>query len=297
VVVSWNAKPELRACLASLEAEREALPLEAIVVDNASEDGSAAMVREEFTWVRLVEPGRNTGFGAGCNRGLELARAPFALLLNPDAELRPGALGALVDVLESRPDVAVVGPRTLNPDGTPQLSWGPDLSPLAEWRQRKLVRGIRARDPRVLAEVEARSRREAEPDWVSGSCLLARADALAAVGRFDEGYFLYEEDVDLCRRLRAAGWKIAYHPGAIVVHGLGRSAARAPRRVRLDYQRSHLRYYRRHRGAGDVALLRGLMLLEAAGRWLAALGPGGERREDRRAAARLLQLALRGAGE
>ena len=296
VVVSWNARDELRACLASLEAESASLPLEVLVVDNASDDGSPALVRDAFPSVRLIEPGRNLGFAAGCNRGLAEARAPFALLLNPDAELRPGALGELLRALEARPDAAVVGPRTLNADGTPQLSWGPELSPLSEWRQRRRVRGLRARRPSVLAAVEAESRLPAEPDWVSGACLLARAEALDAVGRFDEGYFLYEEDVDLCRRLRAAGWKVLYRPDACVVHRLGRSATRAPHRVRLDYHRSHLRYYRLQRGAADRALLRALVLGEGMGRWLGALGPGAERRAARRTAADTVALALRGGG-
>jgi GT2 family glycosyltransferase len=291
VIVSWNASRELPACLASLAGDAPLLR-EVVVVDNASSDGTPALLRERHPEVRLIETGANLGFAAGCNRGLAEVRSPFALLLNPDAELRPGALAELMRVLASQPDAALVGPRTLNADGTVQLSWGPELSPATEWRQRSRVRGVRDRDPQVLEEVERESRRPAEPDWVSGACLLARTEALDAVGRFDAGYFLYEEDVDLCLRLRRAGWRILFHPDAEVVHHLGRSAAQAPGRVRLDYQRSHLRYYRRHRGRLDRALLRGLLFVEGLGSWLRALGPGAERQGARRNARALLALAL-----
>ena len=149
-----------------------------------------------------------------------------------------------------------MGPLTRNPDGSVQVSFGPDLTPIAEWRQRRLVRGVRERRPAALREAEARATAESEPDWVSGSCFLARREALEAVGGFDEGFFLYEEDVDLCLRVRRAGWRVVYTPAAEVRHALGRSMAQAPARARLEYDRSHLRYYRKHNGAAQTALLR-----------------------------------------
>ena len=159
-------------------------------------------------------------------------------------------------LLDARSGVGVVGPLTRNPDGTVQPSFGSDLTPLSEWRQRSLVLGVRARRPAALREAERRASREHEPDWVSGSCFLARRAALEAVGGFDEGFFLYEEDADLCRRLRGAGWRVLYTPAAEVRHALGRSAAQAPARARLEYHRSHLRYYRKHNGPLLTTLLR-----------------------------------------
>ena len=291
VVVSFNTRDDLRRCLASLRAHA-GLPCEVVVVDNASADASADMVRAEFPEARLIRNRENVGFSRANNQGLREAAGAYVLILNSDAELAPGALPALVALLDARPRVAAVGPRTLNPDGTVQVSFGPALTPVAEWRQRRLVRGVERRDPAALAEAEAHAAVEREPDWVSGSCLLARKDALDSVGGFDESFFLYEEDVDLCLRLRRAGWTVVFTPAAAVVHHLGRSMQTDPARVRLEYHRSHLRYYRKHNGALLSAALRAFIGAGAAVGWLAAAGPGPERRGRRRLHARTLRVAL-----
>lgn len=264
IVVSYNTREELLRCLASLAAHVR-LPLEVVVVDNASTDGSAAAVRGAYPAARVLESPANQGFSAANNAGIRASSAPQVLALNSDAELTPGALATLSGLLDARSDVGVVGPRTLNPDGSIQLSFGPDLTPLSEWRQRSLVLGLRARRSGALREAERRASREHEPDWVSGSCFLARRAALEAVGGFDEGFFLYEEDADLCRRLRGAGWRVLYTPAAEVRHALGQSMARDPARVRLEYRRSHLRYYRKHNGRLFTALLRAYLALTGGG--------------------------------
>jgi GT2 family glycosyltransferase len=290
VVVSYNTRDDVLRCLGSLERDA-GMPLEVLVVDNGSEDDSVDAVRREFPSVLLLDNGENLGFARAANRGLRAARAPYALILNSDAEVLPGALEAMVSILDERPGVGAVGPRTLGSDGTPQVSFGPALGPLAEWRQRRLVRGVRNRRPETLREVEQRGRSESEPDWVSGACLLARREALEAVGLFDEGFFLYEEDVDLCLRLRRAGWRIVYTPAATVVHHLGRSVARIPSRARIEYHRSHIRYYRKHNGAACTALLRAYLLGRSALLCLLSLGPGAARQRRRREQLEILRLA------
>jgi GT2 family glycosyltransferase len=255
VIVSFNARQALVGCLSALQRDA-ARVLETFVVDNASGDGSAAAVRESFPQVRLLENATNDGFARANNRALREARGRYALVLNSDAELKPGALAALVDHLERHTEVALVGPRTRNADGTIQLSFGPRLTLLGEWRQRRLVRGVRLRDPLALAEVESLAARPHEPDWVSGSCFLARLELLRGVGCFDEAFFLYEEDADLCLRLRAAGHRVAFTPAAEVVHHLGESMSAAPGLARAEYDRSHLLYYRKHNGPVQTALLR-----------------------------------------
>jgi N-acetylglucosaminyl-diphospho-decaprenol L-rhamnosyltransferase len=275
VVVSYETRDDLAACLRSLAAEGGP-GLETTVVDNASGDGSADLVARDFPAVRLVRNARNDGFGAACNRGASGTAAPYLLFLNSDAQVTAGAVAALARVLDQRPDVAIVGPRTLNDDGTAQVSYGRALTPRAEWRQRRLVRGVARREPWALAIAQERSLRACAPDWVSGACLLIRRRAFDAVSGFDEGFFLYEEDADLCARVRAQGGLVRFEPAATVVHRLGRSMARAAERARLEYHRSHLRYYRKHNGPLATAALRAGL----AARALAGLAGSWVRRDE-----------------
>ncbi len=264
VIVTHDSKADVLRCLEALLSSAH-LALEVVVVDNASVDGGPEAVAERFPRVKVARLGSNQGFGAANNRGFGLTGAPLVLVLNPDTELGPGALEGLVAVLDRHADVGVVGPRTVYPDGAPQVSWGPDLTPLSEWRQRRLVRGVRLRKPWALQRTEAGAQREFRPDWVSASCMLVRRTALDAVRGFDEGFFLYEEDADLCLRMRQAGFGVMFTPAVEIVHRLGTAMARAPRRARLEYERSHLRYYEKHNGPLARAFLRARLL--GAGAW------------------------------
>jgi N-acetylglucosaminyl-diphospho-decaprenol L-rhamnosyltransferase len=289
VVVSFESRETLLACLRSLRAHAS-LPLETVVVDNASADGSADAVRAAHPEAHVVANADNVGFARGCNLGWRASRAPYVLFLNPDAEVTPGAVETLVGLLETRPDVGAAGPRTLGSDGTIQVSTGPDLTLLTERRQRRLVLGVARREARALAEAETLHAREHEAAWVSGSCLLARRAALEAVGGFDERFFLYEEDADLCRRLRGAGWRVVFTPAAEVRHHLGRSMAQAPSRARLEYHRSHLLYYRKHNGPVPQTALRLLLLARGLTGWLRGRAAGDAAARDDGTA--LLRLAL-----
>jgi len=245
VVVSYNTRELLLACLASLQGVT--CPLEIVVVDNASADGSVEAVRTDFPDVRVIANAENVGFSRANNLGIRAATAAYVLVLNSDAAVTPGAVETMVEELHRRRDLAIVGPRTLSADGTIQVSFGPDLTPWNEWRQGRLVRGVKARKAGALRRANERASQDHEPDWVSGSCFLARRDVLEQVGLFDEGFFLYEEDVDLCLRVRKAGYRVAFTPRAVVVHHLGRSMETASSRAREEYKRSHLRFYEKHR--------------------------------------------------
>ncbi len=291
VIVAYRSRDCLEAALGSL-AHHAALPIEVVVVDNASGDGSVETLRRDHPGVRVLANLRNAGFAAACNQGWRAGRAPLVLFLNPDAEVRPGAVATMAALFATRAGLGIVGPRTLNPDGSVQVSTGADLSLLAEGRQRRLVRGVALRRPSALARAEAAHASEHEPDWVSGSCLMIRRACLEAVGGFDDGFFLYEEDADLCRRVRAAGWRVLFTPAAEVAHQLGRSMEMDRRGTRLAYDSSHLRYYRKHNGRLAVAALRSLILARGAREWLASLP-----RHDalaRAAALSTVRLALRG---
>jgi GT2 family glycosyltransferase len=289
VVVSFEARDTLLAGLDALRAHAS-IPLELVVVDNASRDGSADAVRERHPEALVIANAENVGFARACNQGWRASRAPHVLFLNPDAEVTPGAVETLVGLLEARPAVGAAGPRTRGSDGTIQVSTGPDLTPRAEIRQRRLVRGVARREARALAAVEALHADEHEPAWVSGSCLVARRTALEAVGGFDERFFLYEEDADLCRRLREAGWRVVFTPAAEVKHHLGCSMSKAPRRARLDYHRSHRLYYRKHNGPLSRAALRLLLAGRGCADWLAATASGDA--PGRADALALLRLSL-----
>jgi hypothetical protein len=293
VIVSYNTRADLMQALASVHA---AGPARVFVVDNASSDGSVAAVRAAFPDAEVIANARNIGFGAANNQALRRVTSPYVLLLNPDARLDAGALATLLARLEAEPGLGAVAPLTRSRDGAPQVSFGPALGLVSEWRQRRLVDGVRRRDPDALRTVQSLVGREQSPDWLSAACLLARTDALREVGGFDEDYFLYEEDADLGLRLRRAGWRLLHFPGAEAVHGLGSSTGQTPARTRLHYQRSHLIYYRKHCGVPARAGLRLLLAAEALAGLVLDRGPGSDRVERRTYALALLRLALAPAG-
>lgn len=260
VVVTYESADVIGDCLRSVAEHASGATV--AVVDNASADGTRAEVErlaESLRGradIRLLASEANEGFSRANNRALSAVGTEFALVLNPDARVAPGALDALVACADRRPDAAVIGPRTTNADGTPQVSFGSDLTLASERRQRALVSGVRARDPRALAEAERLASAERDVDWVSGSAMLLRVAAARPLGFFDERYFLYEEDADLCLRLRRAGHRVVFTPAARVVHVLGTSMAKASARARAEYDRSHLIYYDTHNGVAQRALLR-----------------------------------------
>ena len=291
IVVSYNSRDELLRCLAALQ-EHVRLPHEVVVIDNQSGDGSAAAVRAAHPSVKVIEQAENVGFARANNRGLAETTAPYVLVLNSDALVQAGTVEGLVALLEEREEVGLVGPRTLNTDGSVQVSFGPMLTPLREFWQRRLVRGVRERRRRHLERAERLSRVEHEPVWVSGSCFLARREALSMVGGFDEEFFLYEEDVDLCVRLRAAGWSVLFTPRFEVVHRLGASMEAARDRARLEYHRSHLRFYAKHNGRAPHALLRTAIAVRSLAGWGLSASRGARGRVEREHHARLLREVL-----
>jgi hypothetical protein len=292
VVVTYNGRGHVERCLEALR-RHAGLPHELIVVDNASPDGTADLVASLRPEARLLRNTENRGFGAACNQGLCAARAARVLLVNPDAELQAGALPALTGALDADPRLALVGPRTLDADGTAQLSFGPPLTLWHELRRRRFDRALRARRPWAVAEAEREVSRAHEPLWLSASCVLARAEALSAVGGFDERYFLYEEDVDLCLRLRAAGFRLRHVPEATVVHLGGRAVQSASALARREYDRSHVRFYARHNGTAQLLGLRLWLAASALLRLLLGRGPGATPDERRALQRQLLGIALR----
>lgn len=250
LVVSYNVAPLLRRCLASLSEATEIL-----VVDNASSDGSVAMVRAEFPRVRLIPLAENRGFSAGVNEAARAATGDLFLLLNPDAEVPPNALARMVAAIEARPAAAAIGLRQVNADGTFQLSFGPPPSLPLELLRFIVQRRLDAGDRRLAGFIDRRFSRPRRVPWVAGSALLVRREAFEAVGGFDEGFFLYFEDIDFCLRLAQRGGMVVYVPSVTVVHHRGRSAAASPGPASRAYRESQLRYWRKYRGARIAAIV------------------------------------------
>jgi GT2 family glycosyltransferase len=255
VIVAYNSRRDLDACLSSLTTHRAHIDTDVIVVDNASLDGTVDHVRARWPGVRLIEAGGNLGFAKANNLAIRQTSSELVLLLNPDTIVPAGAIDALVNVLDRQPHVAIVGPRLVDGEGRAELSFGRMISPFTELRQKILVRG-NDRGVRVVQRlVERMTRVDRRVDWVSGACLLVRRTDLEAVGLLDERFFMYTEDVDLCAQVRARGRHVAFAPEATVVHLRGRSVASAADATRRAYRRSQIAFYEKHH-PGWAPLLR-----------------------------------------
>jgi N-acetylglucosaminyl-diphospho-decaprenol L-rhamnosyltransferase len=272
-IVSYNTRELLRDCLQSLRAC--ALSLRIAVVDNASRDGSPAMVRACFPEVELIESADNLGFAGGTNRALRaLAAAPgspdYLLMLNSDTEVHAGAIEALVEFLQAHPRVGAVGPRLLNPDGTTQPAafrfptlamTALDLFPPGEVLPGRLYGSWwHGRYPQERGDAPF------PIDHPLGACILTRPEVLEQVGALDQGYFMYAEEVDWCLRVRRAGWAIWQVPEARVTHVGGASTSQLRARMQVALYASRMRFFRTHYGERS-ARRHALLIRAGALRW------------------------------
>ncbi len=325
VIVNWNVRDLLRACLLSIERNpATSHDQRIVVVDNASADGSPAMVRSEFPQVHLIALDTNLGFTGGNNAGMAEAERLFDdrpqttddsklssvvrglssgyfLLLNPDTEVMPGALDALLRYADAHPDAGVVAPQLRHPDGSVQSSRRrfPTLATAlfeSTWLQPYAPRGL-------LDRYTMRDRADDETcdvDWAVGAALLVRREVYRQVGGFDDrSFFMYSEEVDWCRRIKARGWRVVYHPESVILHHEGKSSEQASARRMITFNTSKVRYFAKHHGRAQAAALRFALLamfawqagLEAA-KWL--LGHRRDLRAERvRAYLAVLKSGLR----
>lgn len=267
IIVNWNTRPLLERAIRSLGAGGGRLeaapslqlqplapdlqpPLELIVVDNGSTDGSAELVRAAFPWARLVANPDNRGFTAAVNQGLALARGRYLLLLNSDARLLPGSLEAMVAYLDAHPRVAVVGPRLLNPDGSTQSSRRRFPTPATAFVESTPLQRLWPSHPllRRYYMLDRSDDATQEVDWLVGACLLVRRAAVDQVGPLDERFFMYSEELDWCRRFRAAGWQVVYLAEARAVHEHGKSSERDLAARHIRFNESKCRYFGKYHG-------------------------------------------------
>lgn len=271
IIVNWNVRDLLDRCLSSIYDSQAAvgrkckdLPqLEILVVDCASADDSVSMVSEKYPDVVLLPQDENIGFSRGNNLAMSAATAPVFLLLNPDTEVSEDAIFQMLQYLESHPTVGILGPHTLNSDGSHQSTrrrfpsvltgvfestWLSALAPAAIHEHYYM----RDSDDDAILEV----------DWVQGSAMMLRRQIFAAIGGLDDGFVMYSEELDYCRRAKSAGWKVIYHGGARITHHGGKSSDQAPAFAQIQFHTSKLRYFRKHHGLLSYLLLRALILLQ-----------------------------------
>ncbi|MGE5273988.1 MAG: glycosyltransferase family 2 protein [Verrucomicrobiota bacterium] len=283
VVPVHDDRANLRRALTALAGRSH----EVIVVDNGSGDGSRELVAARFPSVRLVELGSNRGYGAAANAGLRLASCRYILVVNSDATPLNGAVERLVAYADAHPDVGVAGPRLLNPDGTLQRSVRgfPTLWRLATefFFLRKLAPRSAALNSFYGAGFDHRTPCECE--FLKGAALLVRRAAFDSVGAFDEAFFVFSEDLDLCYRMHRGGWKVAFVPDAEFVHVGGASTQPQWDRMFREQLRGHVLFFAKHRGLAQAAWARRIIL---AGLALRAVAFHGERRRAYEQAARWL---------
>lgn len=272
LIVSHNEKELLLDCLRAFYATTD-VPVEAVVVDNASTDGSAAAVTSEFPKATVLLESKNLGYGRAANVGLERCLGRFVLLLNPDVIVEPQSVGRLADFLLTRPDAGAVGPRVLMADG----SRDPDARrsfPVPRTLFYRTV-GLSRLFPRSrtfgrhnmghLDESDVH-----EMDSGTKDCIMLRMAAVDRIGFFDPRYFMFGEDVDLCYRLKMGGWKVFYLPNSTAVHQQRPSTTKAQRQATYERHRSMWTYHFKHHSEGVSAFGNGLVWAQIWGRWVAA---------------------------
>ena len=258
IIVSWNVQDMLADCLRSIDQYHGTLEIETIVIDSASSDGSAEMVKTNFPDVTLHPQTENVGFVRGNNIGLKVAAGRYLMLLNPDTQVHAHALQKLVALLDEQSEVGIVGPHTLNPDGTHQSTrrrfpsimtglfestWLQKLAPLDSFYVRDLP------DAGTF-----------DVDWVQGSALMMRREVYEKIGGLDESYVMYFEELDWCKRAKKAGWRVLYVGDAYITHHGGGSADQVQTQKHVHFQQSKLRYFRKFYGV-PVSLLIRLVLI------------------------------------
>jgi GT2 family glycosyltransferase len=323
VIVNWNVRELLRRCLVSIAGSDglvvagldtlrystgDGWRAEVIVVDNASTDDSGLMLARDFLWVQIIANPGNLGFTRANNQGLAASLGRYVLFLNPDTELTPAALGVLLAYAEAHPQVGVLGPQLRYGDGSLQSSRRRFPTLATFFLESTVVQRWWPRN-RVLARYYVLDRPDdavSQVDWVVGACMLVRRAALEQIGGFDEGFFMYSEELDLCHRAVGAGWQVVYLPDAVVTHHEGKSSEQVVAARHIRFHSSRVRYVRKYHGRPAALAVRSFLLLtfilqwaEEAAKWLAGFILASQRarqsmRRERMAAYRqVLRSGLR----
>jgi GT2 family glycosyltransferase len=257
IIVNWNAGAYLLQCLESVLHNGDKDSWEVIVIDNGSQDGSAAEVKRRFPTVQLIENEENLGFARATNQGLRGARGRYLLPLNPDTQLKGEGLKELFSFMDSSPEAGMAGAQLLNADGSKQNSIANFPSLATELLNKSFLRWF---FPKTFPGKERDTLEPMEVDSVIGACMMVRRQAMEQVGLLDEDYFLFLEETDWCYRMKKAGWKVYHVPQAEIYHFQGKSAEKEKRKARVEYYRSRYLFFKKNRGQFQwVVLLVGLV--------------------------------------
>jgi len=292
IIVNWNVKDLLDKCLVSLhngtvainQPEGDKPVIEIIVVDSASDDDSVAMVRDNYPAVRLLAQADNVGFTRGNNIGFREAQGRYLFLLNPDTEIIDDVILQMLNYMEQHPQVGIIGPHTLNTDGTHQSTrrrfptlitgifestWFSSFAPQSIDTRYKML----DTDNNAILDV----------DWVQGSAMLVRREVYEQIGGLDEDYVMYSEEMDWCKHAKDAGWKVIYHGETFITHHGGQSSDQVAVFKQIQFHTSKLRYFRKHHGYMPYIVLRIILLLQFAWQLLieGAKGLIGHKRDMR----------------
>lgn len=244
IIVNWNTRELLVDCIESIYASPPEGKFDIWVVDNFSSDGSPAMIRDSYPDVKFIENDENVGFAKANNQALRKSQGDYVLLLNPDTVVKANAISELIHFLDNNPDAGIAGARLINPDGTLQISAFPFPTLVREfWRMFHL-------DSAVCLSIYPMRKwnidQAREVDTLLGACMLIRREAINQFGLFDEDYFIYSEEVDLCTRLKEAGWRLYWVPGAVVIHYGGISTQQVSEEMFLRLYEGKILYFRKH---------------------------------------------------
>lgn len=254
ILVNYNGAEILPDCLSSIEKFIDIPNYEIILVDNASTDGSWQLVTEKYPQIRLIRQSKNLGFGAGNNAGAKIATGEFLFLLNTDTVLTSNILPCLIDLMNANAQVGIIGPKLLNPDGSLQISVSPALGIQGEYQARQMHQAYQ--NSSNLNLIEQKFLEIQEVDIVVGAAFFIRASLFQALGGFDENFFMYFEESDLCQRAQYQGYKIIYTPHVSLIHLRGYSIQKVANAMAVEYRRSQIYYYQKHRPWWEQILLR-----------------------------------------
>ncbi|MCC5603687.1 glycosyltransferase family 2 protein [Nostoc favosum] len=254
ILVNYNGADVLIDCLNSLEKFIPKDNCEIILVDNNSQDNSIDIVDNKFPGIKLIKLPKNVGFGAGNNAGAKVAKGEFLLLLNTDTILTNKILPHLIELMSVNQDVGVIGTKLIFPDGSFQISFSPEIGIKGEFKAKKLHNNAENKSDFNIIEKDFQDIKEV--DIVVGAAFFIRANLFNLVGGFDEKFFMYFEDSDLCQRVRNEGYKIIYTPHISLIHIRGHSVKKISNKMSVEYRRSQIYYYHKHRPMWEILTLR-----------------------------------------